>query len=66
MCVCVCVCVCVGVWGVVVKERKPGHVPECMGKNWAMDTKFNALTVNCFLNRTLSGSVPSYKYIVLK
>ena len=61
VCVCVCVCVCVqacghvsvcvvcvgwGVGGGVVKERKPGRVPACMGKNWAMDNKSNALTVN--------------------
>ena len=28
-------------------ERKEARrVPACMGKKWAMDTKFNALTVN--------------------
>ena len=38
----------VSVCGVVVKERRPGCVSVCTGKNSAMDTKFNALTVNCF------------------
>ena len=56
LCVCVCVCVYTDVWPcecvceVVVKGRKPGRVPVCVGKkNWAMDTKFNAPTANFIL-----------------
>ena len=65
VCVCVQVCGHVSVCGVVVKERKPGCIPVCMWTNWVMDTKFNALTVNCVF-KSDSGSVPFYKYIVLK
>ena len=32
-----------------VKERKPGRVPACMEKNGAMETKFNAFSVNLFV-----------------
>ena len=66
ICACVCVqaCGCVSVCGVGVKERKPGHVPACVkNNNWAMETKFNAFSVNLFV---FVCSIPFYKYIVLK
>ena len=76
LCVCVCVCLCVytGVWPcervceVVVKGRKPGRVPVCVGKNnnWAMDTKFNAPTANFVLFSFVCVFNSFYKYIVLK